>query len=375
MKSSIFHLLLFVEVVSSFQVSGIERQFVKFKERYNKTYQNTEEYYRRLDTFASNFKEIEQHNAGNVTWRKWFNEFADMTLEEFNDSYANGYLNTHRPSVPTLLNSLGVSHLPKNKDWRNEGVITAVKNQGSCGSCWAHAGTEQLETYLKLETHSPLLNLSVQQITSCTSNPLQCGGKGGCNGGIAQFAFNYAELVGVVKEEEYPYISGQTMETEECYYNPSNEEAVAFARGQETLPHNDYHTILKHIANVGPLAINVDASGWKSYGAGVYNGCSYSENIDINHVVQLVGYGTDDKEGDYWLVRNSWGSSWGEDGYIRLLREPEVLCGLNETPLDGTGCKLDGIQTQKVCGMCGILFEATYPIGTERTRGEEIRSI
>ena len=91
--------------------------------------------------------------------------------------------------------------------------------------------------------------------------------------------------------------------------------------------------------------------------------------------LKLVGYGTDDMFGDYWLVRNSWGNSWGEGGYIRLARENEVICGENKTPLSGTGCLSDGIKIQKVCGMCGVLFEATYPIGAEPINHEEPSNI
>jgi len=92
------------------------------------------------------------------------------------------------------------------------------------------------------------------------------------------------------------------------------------------------------VATLGPIAVSVDASTWHSYESGVFNGCSYTENIDVNHAVVLVGYGTDDKLGDFWLIRNSWGTGYGENGYIRLAREYDVQCGVDSTPQDGTAC-------------------------------------
>ena len=121
---------------------------------------------------------------------------------------------------------------------------------------------------------------------------------------------------------------------------------------------------MDHLANVGPLSIAVDASAWSFYRDGVFDGCPVDQNIQINHAVQLVGYGTDATDGDYWLVRNSWGGSWGEEGYIRLARRSEPECGTDSTPLMGTACVNDGNDVQYVCGTCAILFDIVYPIGT-----------
>jgi len=338
--------------------------------KYNKEYTTVGEYERRFSTFASNLMEIQRHNSKEVRWTKAVNQFADMTTREFKHIHG-GYTNMYRPTASSTTPKLYSSFkFPEHKDWRDAGVITSVKNQGACGSCWAHAGTEQLESYLKLQTNVSLKQLSVQQVTSCTPNPLQCGRRGGCSGGIAQFVFEYARLIGVMSEEEYPYISDM-LGSWECLYNGTNETPLVYVRGHETLQHNNYHAVMNHIANVGPLAVSVWASGWKDYDQGIYDGCSYDQNIELDHAVQLVGYGTDDQLGDYWLVRNSWGTSWGENGYIRLKRENTIMCGKNKTPLTGSGCKDDGIKVQTVCGMCGVLFEATYPIGTELTRHEE----
>ena len=351
---------------------GFVDSFDEYVKKYGKNYSGSVEYDRRLQIYIQNVLEVEDHNSRNHTWKKAINEFSDLSGEEFEEIYGNGYLNMYRPLSKSSKVQESFRPVPKSRDWRKHGMISEVKNQGSCGSCWAHAATEQLESYLRLANRQKLVTISVQQITSCTPNALQCGGSGGCFGGLPQFGFDYARLVGVVAEEEYPYISGKTKNTETCHYNSSSEKAVVYTRGEETLQHNDYQAILNHLAHKGPLAIAVAVTKeWAHYKSGVFDGCSYDENIPLNHAVQLVGYGEDETNGGYWIIRNSWGREWGEEGYIRLAREKTVRCGLNKTPLSGTGCKNDGIKIQKACGMCGVLFEATYPIGTEATNHVE----
>lgn len=108
--------------------------------------------------------------------------------------------------------------------------------------------------------------------------------------------------------------------------------------GYAKLEANSYLEVMNAVATIGPLAVAVDASTWHNYQEGVFNGCNYQKNLNVNHVVVLVGYGTDDNHGDYWLIRNSWGTSFGENGYIRLAREAAVTCGIDYTPLSGQAC-------------------------------------
>jgi len=180
-----------------------------------------------------------------------------------------------------------------------------------------------IESYAAIETGT-LPELSAQQVTACTPNPLSCGGTGGCYGSIPQLGYTYIQLFGHVSETDYPYTSGTTTETGDCMYDFTNTAPVVGITGYNTLAPNDQDAVMQHLAEVGPLGVAVYASGWGGYSSGVYSGCAYDSNIALNHAVQLVGYGTDEAEGDYWIVRNSWGTGWGEGGYIRLARDAEA---------------------------------------------------
>jgi len=137
-------------------------------------------------------------------------------------------------------------------------------------------------------------------------------------------------------------------------------DPVAKITGYVNLPSNQLAPVLNQIVKNGPMAISVDASSWQGYGGGVFDGCN-QQSPDLDHAVQLVGAGTDPQYGDYWLVRNSWSADWGEDGYIRIRRTSTPRCGIDTTPGDGDGCN-GGPSSVQVCGTCGILYDAVYPV-------------
>jgi len=341
-------------------------RFEAFEREFAKTYKDSGERLLRFTVFMKNLREIEAHNRiSGQKWKKVVNRFADMTQDEL--KAMNGYVNTAKPTGHQVGHHAHVKleDLPESVDWRDKGAITSVKDQGYCGSCWAFATVESIESYLQINSGGELAELSAQQINSCTPNPLNCGGSGGCKGSIPQLGFVYTQLFGLVKEDDYPYTSGTFGVTGDCDYSPDSMDNLATVRGYETLPRNNYEAVMNHVANVGPLSVAVDASSWSFYGGGVFDGCDYDRNIEINHAVQLVGYGTDSSDGDYWIVRNSWGKNWGEHGYIRLKRESNPPCGTDNTPLMGTGCEDDGNDVLTVCGQCAILFDVCYPIGTD----------
>jgi len=263
--------------------------------------------------------------------------------------HAKGIVPQKAEFDPTVMKAL-----PPTVDWRTSGIITATKNQGQCGSCWTFGAAECVESVYAQKTNS-LIVLSEQNILDCTPNPKHCGGTGGCGGGTVELAWDRIIQKGIATEKDYPYVSGNTGRDYTC--KPAV-KAFTNITSYVNLPPNQQQPILEALANIGPLAINVDAASWSGYRSGVFDGCN-QVTPDIDHVVQLVGYGTDPTHGDYWLVRNSWGTGYGEKGYIRIKRETTPRCGTDKTPDDGTGCD-DGPPTVKVCGTCGILFDALY---------------
>jgi cathepsin L len=150
----------------------------------------------------------------------------------------------------------------------------------------------------------------------------------------------------------------------DCTFNHTKQPVEVTVAGYAKLPENSYAHLLRAVATVGPISISVDASQFHDYESGVFSGCDANPNIDINHAVQLVGYGTDPKQGDYWLVRNSWGTGYGEDGYLRVKRESNSTCKADITPHDGNACAgYDAPVT--CCGQCGILYDSAYPLGVK----------
>jgi len=234
-----------------------------------------------------------------------------------------------------VFDDIPLESLPASVDWRKEGVISDVKDQGQCGSCWTFGTAETIESYWALATQQ-LPVLSEQQILDCTPNTHHCGGTGGCEGGTPELA--YQTMInttgGLASEWTYSYQSYQGADFPKCKFDASTTPVVAKVTDYTVLPSNKYSPVMAAL-QVGPLVINVDASAWSDYETGVFNGCNQT-HPDIDHVVQLVGYGTDPKLGQYWLVRNSWSPSWGELGYIRLARLSNT-CGVDLRPQDGLG--------------------------------------
>jgi len=285
---------------------------------------------------------------------------SDWTPEEFQRllGYKMG-ADSHLPKKRAQATSVySTANLPASVDWRDQGVVSAVKDQGDCGSCWTFGTAETIESHWALAT-GHLEALSEQQILDCTPNPKQCGGTGGCGGGTPQLAM--AQIIamgGLSSEWTYPYRSYFT-QAFSCQFNKSETVPMAVLSDYMTLPQNNHDSLMHAVATLGPMAISVDASSWQFYETGVYDGCNQT-HPDIDHSVQLVGYGTEAGK-DYWLVRNSWNPTWGEKGYIKLYRNAKPTCGWDLTPRDGDACR-NGPKEVLVCGTCGVLFDTAYPI-------------
>ena len=213
-----------------------------------------------------------------------------------------------------------LSDFPATKNWVEEGAVTRVKNQGSCGSCWAFSATGNMEGVYKVEK-GVLPSLSEQQLVDCDHECMEYKGQkvcdSGCNGGLMSNALAYAMRNGMVAEAEYPYRgkAGTCNMTGKGNYTFFGWAAI----------NNTEEEIVAALNLFGPLSVGVNANMWQLYMGGIFNlPCSRS----LNHGVLLVGYGTQGKK-DYWLIKNSWGTGWGEKGYIRMVRHKNK-CGIND---------------------------------------------
>jgi C1A family cysteine protease len=280
--------------------------FENFKAEHSKAYATMEEEAHRFEVFVQNLKTIDQRNAKETgTAVHGITKFTDMTEKEFKTSYLN-----YKPSGADKNKTLARGLKPllagesASQDWT--GVYTTpVKDQGYCGSCWAFSATEQIESDYMRKTGDEVI-LSAQQITSCTSYVFG----GGCNGGFTENAFDYAKG-GVEKDSDYPYTSGKAGVTGTCQSDSS--KYVVKTKGYTNVASGakDESTMAAYVQSTGPLSICVDASSWSSYTGGILSTCGNS----VDHCVQAVGIDTTQ---GYWKVRNSWGTSWGESGFIRL---------------------------------------------------------
>lgn len=262
------------------------------------------------------------HAANGIkTYTLGMNEYGDLLHHEF-VQIMNGYKNSGRMSnrtVPTYLEPMNVE-LPKSVDWRDKGYVTPVKNQGQCGSCWSFSATGALEGQNKRKT-GKLVSLSEQNLIDCSSKE----GNQGCEGGLMDYAFKYIEENhGIDTEEAYPYVGKQG---KTCKF--SKQTIGATDTGFIDVPSNSESHLTSAIATVGPVSVAIDAShmSFQFYRGGLYYEpeCS-SESLD--HGVLAVGYGTDSKGQDYYIVKNSWGKTWGKEGYVYMARNKDNHCGI-----------------------------------------------
>lgn len=291
-------------------------QFQLWKEHVGREYDSDDEHDYRKSVWTENVKYIHQHNTRNNTYTVAMNHLGDMTVEEYRKNMLGMRLTKKLPlggvEVPLLLG------LPRTVDWREHGYVTPVKNQGACGSCWSFSSTGAMEG-ANMNANGILVSLSEQNLVDCSSDY----GNYGCNGGLMDNAFRYViDNGGLNTEEAYPYEAEQ----DDCRYS-ANDTVIKLTGYKDVAPGSE--AALKNaLANVGPISVAIDAShrSFQFYHTGVYDEpeCS-SENLD--HGVLTVGYGTEDGQ-DYWLVKNSWSSGWGEEGYVKMLRNSGNQCGV-----------------------------------------------
>lgn len=322
--------------------------FRDWQQEFGKVYADVEEESYRFLQFLSNWEKINQHNQGNYSWSLALNQFGDLSEDEFRyqvHGHSDSCLTTKSPkpafkwdgTMDAIVLPGKVNANPTEIDWTNKdgkSYVTPVKNQGSCGSCWAFSTTGSLEARYAIKhsvTGDDIPSLSEQELVDCSS----AEGNQGCNGGLMDDAFKYVEKAkGLCSEKEYPYTgkTGRVCESRKC--------------STRYVPITDYKDVtadnaadMETAVAEGPVSIAVDAAGltWQFYSKGIV---TRSCGTKLDHGVLAVGYG-EEAGSKFWKVKNSWGPSWGEEGYIRLCKD----------------CDANGRK-----GQCGILEQPSYPM-------------
>jgi len=329
--NNIFFLLLCCTVVvvihgTSHEENEASDSFVRYMKQFNKKYRMDSEFDIRFKNFKTNLGKIKAHNeAGNKPYTLNLTSLSDMSWDEFK----NSYLMQNQDCSATLLNSkmdilpFSKTHksIPPAFDWRSRGVVTDVKDQGNCGSCWTFSTTGCLESHHAIAT-GKLVGLSEQNLVDCAG----AYNNNGCDGGLPSQAFEYIYYNGGIDtEDSYPYQG----EDGNCQYSPNN--IGAKVSSIVNITQGDENDILDAVANVGPVSICFDVvDDFMNYDGGVYSStdCGNGPN-DVNHAVLVVGYNVtyDGSNTPYWIVKNSWGDSWGLNGYFWIERNAN-MCGL-----------------------------------------------
>ncbi|KAL5709181.1 hypothetical protein ACHQM5_019899 [Ranunculus cassubicifolius] len=296
--------------------------------KHRRKYGDKNEWLHRFTVYSNNVRFIEHINAQNYSYKLADNKFADLTHKEFRDKYL-GYNPRYEDSrsfkEEFVYEDTDTINLPANIDWRKSGAVAEVKDQGTCGSCWAFAAVAAIEGITKIKT-GQLLSLSEQQLVDCD----RFRENQGCSGGIMEDAYEFIKGNGLTTEANYPYTGNDGT----CNTTKSSKK-VATISGYVRVPKNSEAT-LQAAAAQQPISTAIDSGiALQFYSSGVFTG---SCGTSLNHGVTIVGYGEEDEK-KYWIVKNSWSAAWGENGYVRMLRN-----------VDGDS------------GICGIAMQASYPL-------------
>ncbi|KAI4333860.1 hypothetical protein L6164_018617 [Bauhinia variegata] len=324
----IFGFLAFQATSRTLEDASMHERHQQWMARYGIVYRDSQEKEKRFNIFKANVENIEAfNNAGDKPYKLAVNKFADLTNEEF--VATRNRFKGHMCSTITKTSTFkyeNVNAVPSTVDWRKQGAVTPIKDQGQCGCCWAFSAVAATEGITKLTT-GKLISLSEQELVDCDKKSVDQG----CEGGLMDDAFKFIiQNKGINTEANYPYqgVDGTCNANKEA-------NIAATIKGYEDVPANDEQALQKAVANQ-PISVAIDASGsdFQFYSSGVFTG---SCGTELDHGVTAVGYGESNGT-KYWLVKNSWGTQWGEQGYIRMQKDVDAKQGL-----------------------CGIAMEASYP--------------
>jgi KDEL-tailed cysteine endopeptidase len=300
-------------------MTSADYEFMKYVTTYGKHYETRGEYDLRASLFKKSLQEIETHNADSTqTHQLALNHLSDYTTAEYKKML--GYKPHLKPATNGKPKMLAAENLAADVDWRSKGAVTGVKDQGQCGSCWAFSTTGSIEGARQI-AGGDLTSLSEENLVECSKQ------NHGCKGGAMVLGFMYAEKSPLMTEDAYPYTSG-TGRSGSCKYEKS--EGVGKVAGFEEVSKST--TQMKAAIMKGPVSVAVEADKtvFQHYRSGVITGRTCGTKLD--HGVLAVGYGEEDGEA-YFLVKNSWGAVWGDEGYLKIGQD----------------------------NVCGILMDASYP--------------
>lgn len=319
--------------------SELKNLFQQFIQKYERMYTtDAAETERRFNIFKTNVEKARFYNAMTEDNVYGITKFSDMEESEFNAQYLMKNPITPDEYRKTFLKNAKVDRVPKKLvdaapetwNWMDHGAVTAVKNQGSCGSCWAFSTTGNVEGQWYL-ANKELIPLSEQQLVDCDhycdpAEPKACDA--GCNGGLMWNAMQYIQDIGgIASEAAYPYRARDNT----CTYR--NETRAATISSWKMLP-TDEEELAAWLVNYGPVAVALNAE-WLQFYMGGISDPLFCNPKALSHAVLLVGYGTGKtilgKEKKYWLVKNSWGTSWGSSGYFKIAKGKNT-CGIAEVP-------------------------------------------
>ncbi|CAI9260089.1 unnamed protein product [Lactuca saligna] len=292
------------------------RTFARFAHRYGKRYETADEMKQRFSIFLESLETIRSHNKKGLSYTLGVNEFSDMTFEEFSKQKLGAAQNCSATKQGN--HKLTDVVLPLTQDWRKTGIVSPVKNQGSCGSCWTFSTTGALEAAYA-QAFGKSVSLSEQQLVDCARDFNNFG----CNGGLPSQAYEYIKYNGGLDTEEaYPYTGKDGV----CKYKSENAAVKVIDSVNITMGAEDE---LKHaVGVVRPVSVAFQViNGFHQYTGGVFTSdvCG-NDPMDVNHAVVAVGYGVENGV-PYWLIKNSWGADWGLNGYFKM-EMGKNMCGV-----------------------------------------------
>ena len=321
MKSFTFAVLAAV----TYALDPMELEYTQFISKFGREIKDKADFAKRLGFFKAMANFVKEHNKKGLSWRAGINKFADWSPEELTNMMNAEMMNSELPAAEpaTLLNLSGVLN-GASKDWRSEGKVNDVQDQGYCGSCWAFAAVASYEGAEAIATGT-LEKYSEQQLVSCSSN-----GCNGCNGGWYTCGWDTIRDNGAASETSWPYLSGADYNSRTGQCSVSQASGARVASYANATPNSAAG--LKAAVDTAPTSVAIRAgwNGFQSYAGGIFTGEGCPSGVD--HAVVAVGYGSENGT-DYWIVRNSWGTWWGESGYIRMaITDGAGVCSIQSSP-------------------------------------------